>query len=130
MATRSGWTPLEALEAARAGNTAADDLESMAAEALRPYPDGRPLAGAGPSNDDRARWAGDAAEVFAALTGQDLEADGRWEIAGDLIANLMHWCDREPGVETRDGSEALLDRGRMHYRGEGGGGHEPDGFAG
>lgn len=110
---------VEVLEAARSGNTEADDLETMAAEALSAYPPGSARRiGDGPTNDDRARWAGDAAELFAAFTSQEIERDGRWEVAGDLICNLMHWLDREPEIERDEHSEAVLDRAREHYRAE------------
>lgn len=114
-------SPLDVLEAARSGNTDADALSEMADDVLAAYPTRRPLAGAGPSNTDRARWAGASAELFAAFTGQSAERDGRWEIVGDLVCNLMHWLDADPEAELKPGDsghEGLLDHALKHYRAE------------
>jgi hypothetical protein len=56
-------------------------------------------------NDDRAEWAGEAIETFMARTGTDFE-----DSLGDLLADLMHWCDRQ----SFDFNLAL-DRARDHY---------------
>jgi hypothetical protein len=59
-------------------------------------------------NDDRAAWAGKALAAFRRETGADEE-----ESVGDLLADLMHWCDRH------DFDFGLaLDRARYHYEAE------------
>jgi hypothetical protein len=40
-------------------------------------------------NDDRASWAGIALHHFRRATGA-----GREDAVGDLLCELMHWCDR------------------------------------
>lgn len=57
-------------------------------------------------NDERAQWAGVALRAFRDET--KCEAD---EAPGDLIADLMHWCDRN-GMDF----EAVLTQAREHYR--------------
>jgi hypothetical protein len=64
---------------------------------LPPDPDGM--------NDRRAQWAGHAIAAFRDATGTD-EADA----VCDLLADLMHWCDRH-GQEFR----RELDRANHHY---------------
>lgn len=59
-------------------------------------------------NDDRAEWAGTALNAFQRLTGTDDE-----DALGDLLCDLMHWCDRN-GCEF----DAALSRARMHYYAE------------
>jgi hypothetical protein len=53
---------------------------------------------AGPSNADRALWGEFAMVIFADATGlsADLQVDPE-TVLGDLLADLMHWCD----VHTR-----------------------------
>jgi|SRR5579862_9635651 hypothetical protein len=77
---------------------------------------------ADPSNADRAIWGDLAVLTFAKATGQS--ADVRIDpetILGDLIADLMHWCDREKSnpdrVELLD-FESALGRARNHYEEE------------
>ncbi len=41
------------------------------------------------SNDDRAAWAGSAPAAFVQITGTDEDA-----VVGDLLTDLLHWCDR------------------------------------
>lgn len=63
-------------------------------------------------NDDRAEWAQHALDQFAQLTGMD-EGGGNEEdetVLGDLLADLMHWCDRH-GVDF----EAKLAGARANY---------------
>jgi hypothetical protein len=63
-------------------------------------------------NDDRAEWARAAVEAFRAATGTD---DG--DAISDLLADLMHLCDREPdtfGASFR----RQLERAAMHYEEE------------
>ena len=56
-------------------------------------------------NDDRSSWAQTAIDAFMAETGVDEE-----DAIGDLVADLMHWCDRN-GYSF----PAELNRGRWHY---------------
>ncbi len=67
------------------------------AKALPPDPEER--------NESRARSAGAALEVFHQQTGADLE-----DAVSDLLANLMHWCDRA-GQDFQD----ELCRAELHY---------------
>lgn len=57
-------------------------------------------------NDDRASWAAHALNQFSRLTGCD-EQD---EAIGDLLGNLMHWCDR-----NGKNFEEELAQGRAYY---------------
>ena len=59
-------------------------------------------------NDDRAEWAAAALRHFRCITSTD---DG--DVIGDLLADLMHWCDRN-GVEF----DTALSRARRHYEAE------------
>jgi hypothetical protein len=59
-------------------------------------------------NDDRAAWAAAALTTFMQCTGTDLE-----DALGDLLANLMHWSDR-----NNYDFDAALDRARAHYEAE------------
>lgn len=70
-------------------------------------PDGLPPDPEG-MNDDRARWAGVALTAFRRETGADRE-----DAVGDLLGDLMHWCDRA-GFDFA----IALDRARMHYEAE------------
>lgn len=71
---------------------------------------GKPLpADPDGQNDDRAEWANTALVAFAKATG----CDARDEAIGDLLGNLMHWCDRN----GRD-FEKELQQGRDYYRAE------------
>jgi hypothetical protein len=67
---------------------------------LPPDPDGR--------NDKRALWAGIAVVAFQQATGTDDE-----DALSDLLADLMHWADREHYF-----FDAALLRGRAHYEAE------------
>lgn len=70
---------------------------------LLPDPEGQ--------NDARAGWAHQAIQTFEIATSCD-----RCDTLGDLLANLMHWCDRnEQDFETE------LERARGHYEAETGG---------
>jgi hypothetical protein len=55
--------------------------------------------------NDRAEWAHAAIDVFEHRTGSERE-----ESLGDLLADLMHWCDR-----NNQDFEIALDRARYHY---------------
>jgi hypothetical protein len=59
-------------------------------------------------NDERAGWAGQAIATFMLATGSDRE-----DALADLLADLMHWCDRR-GFSFA----AELERGRNHYETE------------
>jgi hypothetical protein len=63
-------------------------------------------------NDQRAGWAGDALTNFALATNMSVKHD-KPEIVGDLLANIMHWCDRN----SIDFDERLANA-RMHYAAE------------
>jgi hypothetical protein len=67
---------------------------------LPPDPDNR--------NDDRSAWAGSALAIFMQITGTDKE-----DALGDLLADLMHWSDR-----NNYNFEASLMRARGHYEAE------------
>ena len=59
-------------------------------------------------NDKRADWAASAIDDFGQQTGTDLE-----DAVSDLLADLMHWCDRN-GQDF----EHELRRARQHYEAE------------
>jgi hypothetical protein len=66
----------------------------------KPDPDGK--------NVSRAAWAAAAIVAFQEVTGSD-DCDA----LGDLLADLMHWCD-----ETGQDFEQALRNGRSHYEAE------------
>ncbi len=59
-------------------------------------------------NNERAECAGEALRQFQLVTGADEE-----DALGDLLCNLLHWCDR-----NHFDFEAALARARMHYDAE------------
>jgi len=59
-------------------------------------------------NNSRAAWAGQAVSAFIAATGTDRE-----DAVGDLLADLMHWCDRSGQDFTHE-----LARATDHYGAE------------
>jgi hypothetical protein len=59
-------------------------------------------------NDDRAEWAAAALRHFQCMTGTDYE-----DALGDLLADLMHWGDR-----NNFDFELALDRARGNYAAE------------
>lgn len=63
-------------------------------------------------NDVRAEWADQAMRRFAEQTNQDMEFEAD-DILGDLLCDLMHWCDRN-GVRF----ESYLNRAESHYEEE------------
>ena len=67
---------------------------------LPPDPEGK--------NDDRAAWAASALAAFSQATGADEDT-----ALGDLLADLMHWCDR-----NNFDFDAALDRAHWHYEAE------------
>jgi hypothetical protein len=60
-------------------------------------------------NDARSTWAAHALYAFMDATGTDLQ-----EALSDLLADLMHWCDRNSNASFDD----ALARGRFHYNEE------------
>jgi hypothetical protein len=62
-------------------------------------------------NDARAEWADEAVKVFMKRTGTDFE-----DSLGDLLADLMHWSDR-----NNFDFQIALDRAHAHYTEETGG---------
>jgi len=48
-----------------------------------------------PQNDERAAWAAKALAAFQKEAGADLP-----ELVGDLLVDLMHWCDRNTTTST------------------------------
>jgi hypothetical protein len=69
-------------------------------KALPPDPDNM--------NSDRAEWAASALRQFQCVTGTDYE-----DSLGDLLCDLMHWCDR-----NNFDFEAAFSRARGHYEAE------------
>jgi hypothetical protein len=67
---------------------------------LPPDPEGR--------NDHRAAWAGKALDDFIVATGTDEE-----DAVGDLLVDLMHWCDR-----NNYDFDLAFDRALSHYEAE------------
>jgi len=59
-------------------------------------------------NDERSAWAAAALAAFITETGTDEEG-----ARGDLLGDLMHWCDR-----NNYDFEAMLSRARGHYEAE------------
>jgi hypothetical protein len=59
-------------------------------------------------NGSRARWASAALSAFMKETGADQE-----DALGDLLADLMHWADR-----NNYDFNAALDHARWHYETE------------
>jgi hypothetical protein len=59
-------------------------------------------------NDERAEWAEATIQAFVRITGTDRE-----DALADLLANLMHWCDRQ-GFDF----DAELARGHGMYQEE------------
>lgn len=77
-------------------------LGEMVAElkALPPDPDNM--------NNDRAEWAASALRQFQCVTGTDYE-----DSLGDLLCDLMHWCDR-----NNFDFELAINRARGQYAAE------------
>ena len=61
-------------------------------------------------NDDRAEWAQNALDAFASVTGMNTAGEDAETIMTDLLADLMHWSDRN-GVKFSD----VLSRAQSHY---------------
>lgn len=96
----SGSIPVEINEAA---GTVTYEAEFCRKPELPPDPDGK--------NDDRAAWAAAALAKFMEVTGTDDES-----AVGDLLADLMHWADR-----NNFDFDAVLEHARWHYGAETGG---------
>lgn len=60
-------------------------------------------------NDDRSNWAETALQAFVDVTGTDRE-----DAVADLLADLMHWCDRNSSLSF----DEELARARFHYNAE------------
>ncbi len=60
------------------------------------------------TNKDRSGLAQQAVEAFATATG--MEAEPEEAVIGDLLCDLMHYCEQN-GVEFDD----CLGSARMHY---------------
>ena len=58
-------------------------------------------------NDQRAKWAGRAVDVFMETTGTDQE-----DAVSDLLCDIMHYCDRNA---TDFLSEVARARGHYEY---------------
>lgn len=61
-------------------------------------------------NNQRAEWAGEALRKFQRDTSCDEDDE---TVLGDLLCDLMHWCDRE-----KVDFHVALRRGQDHYREE------------
>lgn len=48
---------------------------------------------ADPSNEQRSEWAQTALDAFARTTDMDTAGEDDDTILGDLLTDLMHWCD-------------------------------------
>ncbi len=59
-------------------------------------------------NADRAEWAASTLRHFQCTTGSDYE-----DALGDLLGDLMHWCDR-----NNFDFELALERARGHHEAE------------
>lgn len=64
-------------------------------------------------NNERADWAEAALDAFALVTRMDTAGEDYETILGDLLCDLMHWCDRN-GVDF----DVMLDVARMGYEDE------------
>lgn len=97
-------TAQDALEAAKADQSiprGATFVVEAARVGLPPDPDCQ--------NAERAAWAHVAIRAFEGVTG----ADDGIETVGDLLCDLMHWCDRH-GVDFKD----ALASAQSNYRDE------------
>jgi len=77
---------------------------------------------ADPRNADRALWGALAVVTFARVTGQseDVQTDPE-TVLGDLLADLMHWCDAQKtngSLEESIDFESALERAHDHYNEE------------
>lgn len=61
-------------------------------------------------NDKRAAWVSSAVESFIRHTGQSIKDDGEFEIIGDLLADIGHYCDQQ-GLDLT----CALQRAAFHY---------------
>ncbi len=73
-------------------------------------------------NVDRALWGAMAVVSFAGVTGQSQNVQIDPEtVLGDLLADLMHWCDAQKtsgGLKESLDFESALERARNHYNEE------------
>lgn len=94
--------PKQAAESPATPEALPDSRESTAIPGCQCPPDPDAI------NGDRAAWAQQALSAFTDATGTDAE-----DALCDLLADLMHWCDRHG---TSFSSE--LERARCHYAAE------------
>ena len=69
-----------------------------------------------PCNADRAMWAASAMANFARIS--DREADLQTDpetLLGDLLTDLMHWCDIEKRHKSSVEFESALEQARLHF---------------
>ena len=66
-----------------------------------------------PTNADRCKWAMAAVQVFADATGLDVEDDGLETAITDLLADLLHLCDKN-SLQLSD----LMASAERHYTAE------------
>jgi hypothetical protein len=75
-----------------------------------------------PCNADRALRGAFALACFASVTGQREEVAVDPEtVLGDLLADLMHWCDVQKtkgSIEESIDFESALERARNHHKEE------------
>lgn len=64
-------------------------------------------------NDERAEWAEAAVAAFAEATNMRDAGEDDATVLADLLADLLHWCDRR-----RVDFDAALQRGRGNYGAE------------
>lgn len=57
-------------------------------------------------NEDRALWAQSALSIYAVKTGQSMKTD-KPEIFSDLLADLMHYADRN-GIDFNEAFKSAL----------------------
>jgi hypothetical protein len=81
------------------------EAEPLATDALPADPEGM--------NDDRAMWAQTALDAFAEVTNMDTAGEDAQTILTDLLADFMHWSDRN-GVDFAE----VLASAKAHYEEE------------
>lgn len=64
-------------------------------------------------NEQRAEWAGLALSTFQRVTGTDPES-----ALPDLLADIMHWCDRNTGRDDQPSFSDALSMALSHYEAE------------
>lgn len=82
-----------------------EDEDEKPSLTVPPDPEGK--------NEDRAEWAQDALEAFAAATHMDTAGEDDQTIMTDLLCNLRHYADRN-GIDFRQ----CLRIANVHYQEE------------